>query len=117
MSARRTRSAGLPRICLRGSVTLLLIRAVPVNNDSPCVPPVNSFPGLRVAVQHRAKATFDSLGRSPAKVVHAEPRRLAPPPLLTAFGQTPELSLNFVVGSDGRALDPANPDGRIDMTA
>jgi hypothetical protein len=31
-------------------------------------------------------------------------------------GERMELPLTFVIGPDGRAYDPANPDGEIDLT-
>ena len=35
----------------------------------------------------------------------------------TFMGQAMEMPLMFVIGPDGRAIDPANPDGEIDLTA
>ena len=32
------------------------------------------------------------------------------------LGETLELPLTFMIGPDGRAFDPADPDGEIDLT-
>jgi hypothetical protein len=32
------------------------------------------------------------------------------------FGETMELPLMFIIGLDGQPYDPADPDGRIDLT-
>jgi hypothetical protein len=32
------------------------------------------------------------------------------------MGERMELPLMFIIGPDGRAYDPANPDGQIDLT-
>jgi hypothetical protein len=34
----------------------------------------------------------------------------------TVMGEEMELPLTFIIGPDGKAYDPANPDGEIDLT-
>jgi hypothetical protein len=35
----------------------------------------------------------------------------------TFAGETVELPLTFIIGPDGKPMDPADPDGGIDLTA